>query len=266
MIQAMLAKIEILISTKWKRKDLSLLRLLSVSFLLQASLLSAQSLDGAWRLESYSSLGKEAADPAGIMIFTQGRFGMIYAMGSVERSARAHAGAYSIQGNEVTFDIPWWVEHVEGKARVVGSEVKAGGRYERRGDSLTIHFESGSAQRFKKLPDNPGGRLSGAWILNKYEGGAKTGPSEGTMLFADGHFVLVYTMKSADGWDGRGHGGYYRHNGSTLTLGVDWDLHFVGGETILSEKSYQRETTGEIQDTEFTLTFSPGNLQTFRRP
>lgn len=222
-------------------------------------------LDGAWNLQSYVFSGEEVPAATGVMIFSGDRFGMIYAMGEGDRSVRAHAGSFKAEGNKLTYQIPWWVEHVDGTSRVLPDETTAGATYQISGDALTIRFDSGSVQQFKRSSSQSQDALSGAWILQDYEGGAKTGPSSGTMLFAGGHFVLIYTMRPEGGLDGRGHGGTYRLQGTTLTLGVNLDLHYVGGQTMFSEESYERETTAEVAGDEYTLTFSPGNFMKFRK-
>jgi hypothetical protein len=170
-------------------------------------LLLLATLEGAWELESYRLQGKDV--PAtGVMILSEGQFAMVYTMNQ-GRSGRGHGGRYRIEGDRITFDIPWWIQHVPGEPQVMDAARTAGAAVERKENSLTLRFDSGSVQTYRKLPARNGDSLEGAWLLDSYEGSARTGPATGMAIFRDGHFALLYTMKPEGGLDGRSHGGTF---------------------------------------------------------
>ena len=126
----------------------------------------ADGLEGAWSLEVYE-FQKKDVPVSGIMIFADGHFSLVYKMDFEGLSGRSHGGKYSLDGDQITYTIPWWVEHVAGKSQVMEDEVEAKGRVEILGDRLVISFENGSIQRLKKLSSGDAGNLAGAWLVDE---------------------------------------------------------------------------------------------------
>ena len=228
----------------------------------------ADGLEGAWSLEGYEFENKDVP-VSGVMIFADGHFAMVYKMDYEGPSGRGHGGKYSLEGDEITFTIPWWVEHVAGKSQVMKDEVQAKGRVEQLGDLLGIRFASGSQQKLKKLTSGDAGDLAGAWLMDSYESRAKTGPTSGMMMFAGDNFTLTYTMKPEGGpegrKDGRAHGGTYQRDGGAMTLSVAWSMQVIGGEGSVDEGSYQRKTKVTVSGDSLTVDLGGGAVQRFFR-
>jgi hypothetical protein len=107
--------------------------------------------------------------------------------------------------------------------------------------------------------------LSGAWTMVKYEGAAAHGAATGQILFADGHFSLIYTMdENGQRW-GRAHAGTYSVNGDRLTYHVGWSMEYVAGKPSVAAKPSDRETKFSLAGDTLTITFSNGSVQTFKR-
>lgn len=108
---------------------------------------------GTWELTAYdspASVGKAS----GQLVFADGRFSLVYTMdeASGRTSGRAHAGRYTQKGNALTLEVDWTMEYVGGK----GQASRGGGS--RRtvtvataGDALTLTYENGSIQRFRRV-------------------------------------------------------------------------------------------------------------------
>jgi hypothetical protein len=189
---------------------------------------------------------------------------MVYTMDQ-GRSGRGHGGKYRLEGDRITFDIPWWIQHVPGEPQVMEGARSAGAAVERKENSLTLRFDSGSVQSYRKLPAKSGGSLDGAWLLDTYEGSARTGPTTGMAIFRDGHFALLYTMKPHGGLDGRSHGGTFAIQDKTVNLGVRWEVVSVSGEAKVAEKPYERPTGFSVAGDRLTLDYGKGAKQTFHR-
>ena len=227
----------------------------------------AEGLDGSWQLVAYDRYGD--LDVSGLMVMADGHFAFVFDMELEGKSMRGHGGTYEVEGDRLVYTVPWWVERVAGKAQVMAEERKAPGRIERDGDSLTMNFDAGTVQKYKKhpsvAPDKPD-ELTGAWLMESYEGQAKTGPASGILVFADRKFGLVYTMKPSDGsLDGRGHAGSYERDGESLKMTLDWSLHVVGGETTIEEPGGVHNTTVKVTRDTLRLGFADGAFQSFRR-
>ncbi|MGH9335239.1 MAG: hypothetical protein ACRD21_15995, partial [Vicinamibacteria bacterium] len=104
-----------------------------------------------------------------------------------------------------------------------------------------------------------------AWLLESYEGSARTGPTTGMVLFRDGRFALLYTMKPEGGLDGRAHAGTFARARDAVNLGVKWEVVSLSGEAVVAEKTYERETGVVIANDRLTLDYGKGASQTFRR-
>jgi hypothetical protein len=205
-------------------------------------------------------------DVSGVMVMADGHFAFVFDMALEGKFMRGHGGTYSVEGDRLVYTVPWWVEHVAGKNQVMPDERKAPGRIERDGDLLTQNFDAGTVQKYKKNPSVAADQLTGAWIMEGYEGGAKTGPTTGLLVFADRNFALIYTMKPSDGTlDGRAHAGPYTRDGESLKLTLNWSLHVVGGETTIEEPGGEHEINLKVTDDTLRLGFSEGNFMAFRR-
>jgi hypothetical protein len=227
------------------------------------ALVLAAALDGGWELESYQLQGQEV--PAtGVLILSDGQFAMVYTMNQ-GRSGRGHGGRYRLEGERITFDIPWWIQHVPGEPQVMDGVRTAGAAVERKENSLTLRFDSGSVQSYRKLPAKSGDPLDGGWLLDSYEGSARTGPATGMAIFRDGHFALLYTMKPQGGLDGRSHGGTFAIQDKTVNLGVRWEIVSVSGEAKVAQKAYERPTGFSVAGDRLTIDYGQGAKQTFHR-
>jgi hypothetical protein len=224
----------------------------------------ADPLEGSWQLTAYEMQGK-TVPVSGVMIFADGHWASVYAM-DVEgaKSARAHGGTYQLDGTTLTFDVPWWVEHVSGKPRVLEKPAEAKGQIEQEGDSLVIRFASGSVQKFSRVRSDGEETLRGAWLMEDYSSSAKSGPTSGLVLFSGKRFAMIYTMRPEGGMDGRGHAGSYETNDDTLKLVVDWSLQYVSGDGSVAEKTSERETKFSIEGETLTLIFGSGASMTFK--
>jgi hypothetical protein len=165
----------------------------------------ATSLHGAWRLEAYELPG--GARPSdGVLIFESDRFGMVYTMGGANGSlsGRAHAGPFQVEGDVIRFDVQWFVQDVDGVARVVAGAT-SDTRMELDGDRLTLHFPNGAIQKLRRLPSPRQPQTTGVWNVRgaRVPGAAEIAAS-GLLLAAGGHFVLVYT----EGESGKATRGY----------------------------------------------------------
>ena len=224
----------------------------------------AEDLDGSWQLVAYDRGGD--LDVSGLLVMADGHFAFVFDMELEGKSMRGHGGTYKVEGDRLVYTVPWWVEHVAGKNQVMAEERKALGRIERDGDSLTMNFDAGTVQRYKKNASVAADELTGAWFMESYEGGAKTGPTTGLLVFADRNFALIYTMEpSDDSMDGRAHAGPYERDGESLKLTLNWSLHVVGGETTIEEPGGVHELNVKVTGDTLRLEFAGGAFQTFRR-
>jgi hypothetical protein len=109
------------------------------------------SLDGSWEMTAYESTAS-VGKASGLLTFSSGRFSLVYTMDEPggQTSGRAHAGRFSQSGESVTLDVDWTMEYVKGK----GQARRGGGqrivRVASSSDALTLTFENGSIQRFKR--------------------------------------------------------------------------------------------------------------------
>ena len=98
-------------------------------------------LEGSWKMVSYET-SEENFDVSGIMIFTKSEFGIIYTL--IEENAakygRAHAGQYTIEGDEIKFSVPWWVEYMQDEGMVAEKSIEATARIKVENDSLLINY------------------------------------------------------------------------------------------------------------------------------
>jgi hypothetical protein len=112
----------------------------------------AAELDGTWLLESYV-LPAHDLNAAGLMMIGDGHFAMTYTMQApgAAPSARSHAGTYSVDGDRIVFHVQWWVELVDGVARIVPPVDEGAGLALVDGDTLLLTFGSGGVQTLHRV-------------------------------------------------------------------------------------------------------------------
>jgi hypothetical protein len=113
---------------------------------------AADPLVGAWSMESYT--GSAATGPAtGQLIFSDGRFSLIYTMGrdGQSTSGRAHAGAYKLDGEDLDLQVMWSMGYVNGKGSVTNQPSSRPVKTIVKDDQLTMTFGNGSVQTFKRI-------------------------------------------------------------------------------------------------------------------
>jgi hypothetical protein len=135
------------------RAHRSLLALLAIAVLLALPrlALSAPSVAGAWRLDSYLLDGKDVP-VSGTLIFTEDHFGMVYRMGASGDSGRGHGGTYRVEENQIHFRF----------RSGCSSSMARLGRWPRpprpravsrsRATSSRLRFENEAVQRFTRAP------------------------------------------------------------------------------------------------------------------
>lgn len=108
--------------------------------------------------------------------------------------------------------------------------------------------------------------LTGAWRLERFEGGGSVGPASGQLTFADGRFSLVYTMDQKDqSTAGRAHAGGYATTGQTLTLQVDWSMQIVGDKPSVTHQPSENVTQFSLSGDQLTVRYKSGGVMQFRR-
>jgi hypothetical protein len=239
--------------------------LLAIAVLLASprlALAAPPSVAGAWRLDSYLLDGKDVP-VSGTLIFSEDRFGMVYRMGISGDSGRGHGGAYRVEGDLIHFSIPFWLQLVDGVARVMAESSDARSRFQLEGDALTLRFENEAVQRFTRAPMTAS-PLDGAWTMIGYESGAKTGNADGIALFDAGSFVLIYTMAAgAAAPDARAHAGGFEIEGDTLTLKAQSSIHCVGGGGRVELTPSPRAMGFRLESGELDLDFASGARMKF---
>jgi len=112
-----------------------------------------QGLEGSWEMTAYESKAS-VGTASGLLTFTSGRFSLVYTMEEPNgrTSGRAHAGRFHASGNQLTLEVDWTMEYVSGKG-----QAQHGGSRRRvvttslEGDRLTVTYENGSIQRFRRV-------------------------------------------------------------------------------------------------------------------
>lgn len=108
-------------------------------------------LEGVWELVSYQ-LPDSAPEVSGQMLIKDGHFAISFDMlapGSTA-SARSHAGTYYFESEKLVFDIKWWVEIVDGVARIVEPQLHTTD-FEFSEPDLRLIFTSGSVQHWRRI-------------------------------------------------------------------------------------------------------------------
>jgi hypothetical protein len=109
-------------------------------------------LDGGWELVAYDSTAS-VGKASGLLTFAAGRFSLVYTMEEPDgrTSGRAHAGRFEHRAGALTLHVEWNVEHVSGKGRANRGPAPRTVRTTLAGDVLTLTFENGSIQRFRRV-------------------------------------------------------------------------------------------------------------------
>lgn len=108
-------------------------------------------LEGVWELVSYE-LPDSSLEVSGLMLMKDGHFGISFDMlapGSTP-SARSHAGTYYFEAEKLVFDVRWWVEIVDGVARIVEPELHPTD-FEFSEPDLRLIFTSGGVQHWRRI-------------------------------------------------------------------------------------------------------------------
>jgi hypothetical protein len=113
---------------------------------------AADTLSGTWRLERYEG-GGSTGPASGLLLLADGHFSLIYAMDDPGHAmaGRAHAGRYEVDGDALTFKVEWSIERVGGDASVSRRPAERVTRFTLRGEDLTVHFENGAIQQFRRI-------------------------------------------------------------------------------------------------------------------
>lgn len=217
----------------------------------------ANELDGAWELTSYT-LDGEDVDVSGIVVFSNGRFGMIYSMGTEPLNARAHAGVYEVLPQGLIFDVRLWIQHVEGSSGIIpGKKVRTD--LEWREDALIVHFEGGSRQELRPVEVEQAESASGGWKLASAGTNASADRMRGFFVAAENRFMLLRTDDETGA--GRAYGGTLASGGGILDTEWKVSVDAAGGAVEAGEipDDLRLELTGETliirDETKFSLTF-----------
>lgn len=110
-------------------------------------------LTGTWEMLAYdgpAAVGKGT----GLLVFSNGRFSLVYTMDGPPgaRSGRAHAGRYAISGDRLVLDVDWSLEYVSGKGSVAAEPFQVRPTLTRGRDTITLTFEGGGVQTFRRIP------------------------------------------------------------------------------------------------------------------
>lgn len=111
----------------------------------------ADALAGSWQLESYTGPASHGT-ASGLLVFADGQFSLVYTMDEGrDRWGRAHAGRYAVDGDTLRYDVEWDMQYVKGQASVAGKPSARKTRFAVNGDLLTVTFENGAVQRFRRI-------------------------------------------------------------------------------------------------------------------
>ena len=185
----------------------------------------ADELRGAWNLQAYNLNGSDVP-VSGVLVLSDGMFGMIYTMDADPNSlsGRAHAGRYRIDGDQLVFDVRLWIQKVEeATGRIPGKVI--GAKIELQDDLLVLHFDGGSVQELKRIDAKETSLISGVWRLEKAGNAGASPDARGLFVAEENSYVLLYVDDDAD--TGRAYGGLSSGDGS---LQAGWALA-VNGET-----------------------------------
>ena len=109
-------------------------------------------LEGSWELTAYESAAS-VGQASGLLTFASGRFSLVYTMEEPggRASGRAHAGRFEHRAGALTLHVEWNVEYVSGKGRANRGPAPRTVRTTLTDDGLTLTFENGAIQRFRRV-------------------------------------------------------------------------------------------------------------------
>jgi hypothetical protein len=111
----------------------------------------ADELSGAWTMTGYEGPATHGS-ASGLLLFTDDHFSLIYTMDeNGQRWGRAHAGSYTVSGRALTYHVAWSMEYVSGKPSVAMKPADRKTTFAIARDTLTVTFENGSVQRFRRV-------------------------------------------------------------------------------------------------------------------
>jgi hypothetical protein len=217
----------------------------------------ADVLRGAWNLQAYNLNGSDVP-VSGVLVLSDGMFGMIYTMDADPNSlsGRAHAGRYRIDGDQLVFDVRLWIQKVEeATGRIPGKVI--GAKIQLQDDLLVLHFDGGSVQELKRI-DAKETSLSGGWKLEKAGNAGANRDDWGLFVADENTYVLLYVDVEAD--TGRAYGGLSRGDGN---LQARWALA-VSGETGTANSGGGTKDLALTRSSEsIEIRDGQGNLLTF---
>ena len=112
-----------------------------------------ESIDGSWELTAYEGAAN-VGKASGLLTLEAGRFSLVYTMEEPggRTSGRAHAGRFQHRADTLTLHVDWNVEYVSGKGGANRGPAQRNVRTTLAGDQLTLTFDNGSIQRFRRVP------------------------------------------------------------------------------------------------------------------
>lgn len=145
----------------WGRPSVGRVRVAALTLLVVASWPATppdashggQPLAGVWHLEHYEGGGSQG--PAtGLLLITQHHFTLTYTMQPDDgrpTAGRGHAGRYRKDGTELVFDVEHSLEYVGGRGSATNHRSERRPQYSVADDLLTLRFENGAVQRFRRI-------------------------------------------------------------------------------------------------------------------
>lgn len=141
-------------------KGLLLVALLSSAWMgtarAESTAVTAADLQGVWQLISYT-LPDNELEVSGLMLMQDGHFAMDYSMlapGGIP-SARSHSGTYRVEPGQLVFNVQYYVEMVEGVARIIDPTSQAP-VMTLDGTELRLEFSSDSVQLWRRMAPDSG--------------------------------------------------------------------------------------------------------------
>ena len=126
---------------------------LLLAIVIVGTAVAQEPLEGAWELTAYESAAS-VGKASGLLTCKDGRFSLVYTMEEPggRASGRAHAGRFEHRAGALTLHVEWNVEYVSGKGRANRGPAQRTVRTTLADDRLTLTFENGSIQRFRRVP------------------------------------------------------------------------------------------------------------------
>jgi len=112
---------------------------------------TTETLEGAWELVSYDTADGQP-EVNGLQLMQDGHFSIAYeqTFPAGELSARSHAGTYRADGNQITYNVRWWVQHVVGEDAIISS-TSVSPEFDYDGINLKLRFSNGNSQHWRRV-------------------------------------------------------------------------------------------------------------------